>query len=45
MTDDADEDLMMRATVIGEQHYDDDYQIIWRGHVHRTHQTRERAST
>ena len=31
MTDDADEDLMMRATVIGEQHCDDDYQIIWRG--------------
>jgi len=29
MTDDDDEDLMMRATSIGEQHCD--YQIIWRG--------------
>jgi hypothetical protein len=31
MTDDADEDLSMRATVIGSEHCDDDYQVIWRG--------------
>ena len=29
MTDDADEDLTMRATVIGGQHCADDFQVIW----------------
>ena len=31
MTDDADEALTMRATVIGGEHCADDYQVIWRG--------------
>ena len=31
MTDDADEALSLRLTVIGGERHADDYQVIWRG--------------